>query len=154
MYDIRDILRKGIDITNRKKIEYEKLLENSGDVRMRILIGIFIRATQKDIDYYQRLIDNITDTIAETIDFGVFDKVSNLVNQFNRMIVKLDIKDRRELVSFALMQEKSTYALLVDIQGRMVTSNSASSIAYYVLLELIDEKRKFIEELEQMSNNK
>ena len=154
MYDIRDILRKAIDVTNRKKIEYEKLLENSGDVRMRILISVFIRATQKDIDYYQRLIDNITDTIAEAIDFGVFDKVSNLVNQFNRMIVKLDIKDRRELVSFALMQEKSTYALLVDIQGRMVTSNSASSIAYYVLLELIDEKRKFIEELEQMSNNK
>lgn len=154
MYDIRDILRKAIDVTNRKKIEYEKLLENSGDVRMRILIGVFIRATQKDIDYYQKLIDSITDSIAETIDFGVFDKVSNLVNQFNRMIVKLDIKDRRELVSFALMQEKSTYALLVDIQGRMVTSNSASSIAYYVLLELIDDKRKFIEELEQMSNNK
>ena len=154
MYDIRDILRKAIDVTNRKKIEYEKLLENSGDVRMRILIGVFIRATQKDIDYYQKLIDNITDTIAEAIDFGVFDKVSNLVNQFNRMIVKLDIKERRELVSFALMQEKSTYALLVDIQGRMVTSNSASSIAYYVLLELIDDKRKFIEELEQMSNSK
>ncbi len=154
MYDIRDILRKAIDVTNRKKIEYEKLLENSGDVRMRILIGVFIRATQKDIDYYQKLIDSITDSIAETIDFGVFDKVSNLMNQFNRMIVKLDIKDRRELVSFALNQEKSTYALLVDIQGRMVTSNSASSIAYYVLLELIDDKRKFIEELEQMSNSK
>jgi len=154
MYDIRDILRKAIDITNKKKNEYKKLQENSGDVRMRILVGVFIRTAQKDIDYYQRLIENITDVIAESIDFGVFDKVSNLVNQFSRTITVIDIKERKELVTYALMQEKATYALLVDIQGRMVTGNTASSIAYYVLLELIDEKRKFIEELEQMSNAK
>lgn len=150
MYDIRDILRKGLNINEKRLAEYKKLQENSGDVRMRILIGVFIRALEKDNQYYQKLIGSITDSIAETIDFGVFDKVSNLVNQFARTIVPIDIRERKALSIFILEQEKATYALLVDIQGRMVTSSSTTSIAYYVLLELIDEKRKFIEELALM----
>ncbi|HAS74501.1 MAG TPA: hypothetical protein DCS67_10180 [Clostridiales bacterium UBA8960] len=150
MYDIRDILRKGLMINQKKMEAYQKLQENSGDVRMRILIGVFIRALEKDVLYLQKLIDSITDSIAETIDFGVFDKVSNLVNQFSRTIVPIDIKERRALSLFVLDQEKASYALLVDIQGRMVTSSTTTSIAYYVLLELIDEKRKFIEELSLM----
>lgn len=150
MYDIRDILRKGLIINDKRLAEYKKLQDNSGDVRMRILIGVFIRALEKDNLYYQKLIDSITDSIAETIDFGVFDKVSNLVNQFARTIVPINIRERKALSVFILEQEKATYALLVDIQGRMVTSSSTTSIAYYVLLELIDEKRKFIKELSLM----
>jgi len=34
----------------------------------------------------------------------------------------------------------------------MVTSRSSVSIAYYVLLELIDDKRAYIEELSKMAN--
>jgi hypothetical protein len=33
----------------------------------------------------------------------------------------------------------------------MVSNDSPASIAYYVLLEIIDVKRSFIEELEKMS---
>ena len=150
MYDIRDILRKAIEITEKKKAEYKKLLENSGDVRMRLLIGVFIRRADKDILYYRKISDNITDSIAEGIDFGIFDKISSLVNQFARTIMPIQITDRKQLMVYALNQEKATYALLVDIQGRMVINDTATSIAYYVFLEIIDEKRKFIEELEQM----
>lgn len=151
MYDIRDILRKGIAITEKKKNEYVKLQENSGDIRLRLLIGVFIREFEKDIVYYNRLVDNITDSIAEGIDFWVFDKISSLVNQFSRIITPINISDRKELVAYVLEQEKATYALLVDIQGRMVSNDSPASIAYYVLLEIIDVKRSFIEELEKMS---
>lgn len=151
MYDIRDVLRKGIAITEKKKNEYVKLQENSGDIRLRLLIGVFIRAFEKDIVYYNRLVDNITDSIAEGIDFWVFDKISSLVNQFSRIIMPINITDRKELVAYVLEQEKATYALLVDIQGRMVSNDSPASIAYYVLLEIIDVKRSFIEELEKMS---
>ncbi len=150
MYDIRDILRKGIDITEKRKQQFKQLQENSGDIRMRILIGVFIKEINRDITYYQRLTESITDVLAETIDFGVFDKISSLVNQFSRTILPLSITDRRELVRFVIDQEKATYALLVDIQGRMVVSSSTVSIAYYVLLEIIDEKRQYIEELERM----
>ena len=90
MYDIRDILRKVINIATKIKGEYKKLQENSGDMRMRILIGVFIRSLDKDISYYEKLIDNLTDSIAETIDFDVFDKISSLVNQFTRTIGPLN----------------------------------------------------------------
>ncbi|MDH8678039.1 hypothetical protein QE109_07760 [Fusibacter bizertensis] len=151
MYDIRDILRKGIDITKKIKAEYKKLQENSGDMRMRILIGVFIRSADRDISYYEQLVENLTDSIAEAIDFGVFDKISSLVNQFARTIGPINITERKPLVEYALSQQKSLYALLVDIQGRMVTGNEETSIAYYVLTDLIEEKRRFILELEQMS---
>ncbi len=150
MYDIRDILRKGLDITEKRKQQFRQLQENSGDIRMRILIGVFIKEINRDITYYQRLTESISDVLAETIDFGVFDKISSLVNQFSRTILPLSITDRRELVRFVIDQEKATYALLVGIQGRMVVSSSTVSIAYYVLLEIIDEKRQYIEELERM----
>lgn len=150
MYDIRDILRKAIDITEKKKSAYLRLQENSGDIRMRLLIGVLIRSANKDIGHYKKIMENITDAIAETIDFSVFDKISSLVNQFARTITPIHITERKVLMEYALNQEKAIYALLVDIQGRMVVSDTTTSIAYYVLLEIIDDKRKFIEELETM----
>lgn len=152
MYDIRDVLRKGVAVTEKKRQEYLKLQENIGDLRMRILIGVFIKEINRDISNINRLIDSITDSIAESIEFDVFDKISSLVNQFTRTIAPIDIKERKPLVRYILEQEKATYALLVDIQGRMVTSRSSVSIAYYVLLELIDDKRAYIEELSKMAN--
>lgn len=150
MYDIRDIIEKCITLTEKIKKEYIRLQEDSGDMRMRILIGVFIRSANNDIAYYNRVKGTLTDEIAEKIDFGVFDKISNLVNQFARTIVPITIFERRPLVNYALSQQKSLYALLVDIQGRMVSGEEETSIAYYVLTELIQEKFKFINELEQM----
>lgn len=150
MYDIRDILSKGVMISEKKKEAYLKLQENSGDIRMRTLVGVFIRESDKDIAYIIRMIENISDQMAEGIDFSVFDKVSSLVNQFSRTIVPIKITDRKALVNHVLEQEKATYALLIDIQGRLVTSSSPMTVAYYALLELIEEKSRYIEELKRM----
>ena len=151
MYDIRDILSKGIMINEKKKEKYLKLQENSGDIRIRTLLGVFIRESVKEIAYINRMKENITDQMAEAIDFSVFDKVSSLVNQFSRTIVPVRITDRKVLLNHVLEQEKATYALLIDIQGRLVTSPSPMSVDYYALLELIEEKSRYIEELKRMT---
>ena len=78
MYDIRDILRKAIEIASKKRKVYQKLQDNSGDVRMRVLIGVFIKAMNSDISYYQRLIENVSDQMAIGLDFSTFDKISSL----------------------------------------------------------------------------
>lgn len=150
MYDIRDVLRKGIEIASKKRSVYQKLQDNSGDIRMRVLIGVFIKATNVDISYYQRLIDNVSDQMAIGLDFSTFDKISSLVNQFSRLITDITITDRKELVRYVLEQEKASYALMIDIQGRLVVTESSSSIAYYVYSELIHTKKHYIEELEAM----
>jgi hypothetical protein len=150
MYDIRDILRKAIEIASKKRAVYQKLQDNSGDVRMRVLIGVFIKAMNLDISYYQRLIDNVSDQMAIGLDFSTFDKISSLVNQFSRLILDINITDRKELVSYVLEQEKASYALMIDIQGRLVVTETSNSIAYYVFSELILNKKNYIEELEAM----
>lgn len=150
MYDIRDILRKAIEIASKKRAVYQKLQDNSGDVRMRVLIGVFIKAMNLDISYYQRLIDNVSDQMAVGLDFSTFDKISSLVNQFSRLILDINITDRKELVSYVLEQEKASYALMIDIQGRLVVTETSNSIAYYVFSELILNKKHYIEELEAM----
>ena len=150
MYDIRDILRKAIEIASKKRKVYQKLQDNSGDVRMRVLIGVFIKAMNSDISYYQRLIENVSDQMAIGLDFSTFDKISSLVNQFSRLITDISITDRKELVRYVLEQEKASYALMIDIQGRLVVTESSNSIAYYVFSELIYNKKHYIEELEAM----
>lgn len=150
MYDIRDVLRKGIDIAIRKRTMFEKLREDAGDLRLRMQLGVFIKAMDKDINYYETMIKNITDAMAEAIDFGVFDKISSLVNQFSRTILPPKITDRSVLLKYVIEQEKAALALLLDIQGRMVTEKAiAGTISYYVLLEAIEDKRKRIDELER-----
>lgn len=149
MYDVRDVLRKAIDITLRKREMFEQLKEDAGDIRIRMQISVFEKTMDTDIHYYETMIKNITDAMAENLDFAVFDKISFLVNQFTRTIVPPKLTDQKSMLRYFLEQEKAAYALLVDIQGRMVTDKRiAESIAYYVLLEAIEDKRKRIADLE------
>lgn len=152
MYDIRDVLQKGVHITTLQKETYEKAREDEADLGLRLIYNIMIKSALDDIEYYKRLISGIPDHMAESIDFAIYDKISSLVNQFSRTIVKPKTRDKKELVRFALDQEKALYALIIDIQGRMVTDESTSgTIAYYVLLEVIEEKKRLIDRFEQMS---
>ena len=149
MYDIRDVLTKGIEIASKKKKLYEHIRDNNGDVRVRTVANILIDAVNSDIVHYQMMIKNVTDEMAEDIDFGTYDKISSLVNQFSRLMIAPEIRDRRQLLDYSIEVEKALYALLIDIKGRLVTSDIiTSSISYYVLLEMIVDKESFIQKLE------
>lgn len=149
MYDIRDVLRKGIDVASKKRTIYEHIKEDNGDVRVRMMVQVMINQVDSDINHYQSMIQNISDEMAEDIDFGTYDKISSLVNQFSRILTTPQIRERKLFLEYAVELEKSIYALLVDIKGRLVTSELiANSISYYVLLEMIDAKEKLILELE------
>lgn len=151
MYDIRDVLNKGIDITQKRKQIFEKARDDLGDVRTRMVMNVLIKATENDITHYESLIKGITNEMAEDLDFAFYDKISSLVNQFSRTITGPTTSDRKELIKFAIEQENSVYALILDIQGRMVMDNeSYDNQAYRVLSEVIEEKRKLISQLENM----
>lgn len=135
-------------IAEKKQAVYGELRENSGDVRMRTLLGVFIRSLQKDIRYLNRLIESVSDASSEPFPFDVFDKISSLVNQFSRRVVSLNIRDRQALVLHAIEYEQSVYALYADIQGRMVSREAENALAYAVFLEVIEAKQRDIEKLE------
>ena len=95
MYDIRDVLRKGTEGASKKKGIYEKIKEDNGDIRVRMMVQVMISQVEQDILHYQSMIMNISDEMAEGIDFGTYDKISSLVNQFSRILTTPQIRDRR-----------------------------------------------------------
>ncbi|MBE0450325.1 MAG: hypothetical protein IBX70_05700 [Clostridia bacterium] len=151
MYDIRDVLKKGVEITNKRKQIFEKARDDQGDVRIRMVMNVLIKSTENDIAHYEHLIEGINDEMAEDLDFAFYDKISSLINQFSRTIVGPNTSDRKELIKFAIEQENSVYALILDIQGRLVMDNeSYDNQPYNILSEVIEEKRKLISQLENM----
>lgn len=149
MYDIRDVIEKAIQIAEVKKGLYMSFVENTLDVRYVASIKTLINYCNKDINAYNKILDHITDELAGEIAFGTFDKISTLVTQFKRQMVAPKVSDRKAFLHFALDMEKAIYALLIDIQGRLVyDGNIQDSIPYWVISEMIEQKKTLINSLE------
>lgn len=149
MYDIRDVIEKAIQVAEMKKKIYGSFLEQTEDVRFVVTVKTLIRYSARDINGYKKILDNITDELAGEIEFGTYDKISSLVNQFKRQLMAPSIKDQAEFIKYALELEKGVYALWVDIQGRIVyDGNIQESIPYWVLGEMIEQKKGLINSLE------
>lgn len=149
MYDIRDLLQKAITQTENRKISYGKLLENSPDPRMRILIQIMIARLDQDIAFYKKLMTEIDVNAIEPIDFAVYDTIASLINQFARRMIVPKSKTRKEFVQFVTEVEQSVYALMVDIQGRLAQAEGRTDgITYKILSKVILHKSLRIKELE------
>lgn len=149
MYDIRDLLNKAITLTEKRKGTYSKLLENTPDPRMRVLIQIMISRLDQDVHFYKRLLEDIGTGDIEPIDFAVYDTISSLINQFSRGLVTPKAKSKKEFVLFVIEMEKSVYALMMDIQGRLAQAEGRTdSITYGILSKAILHKSFRIQELE------
>jgi hypothetical protein len=148
MYDIRDVVQKAIGLSERKRALYAQQSAQVDDPGLQLIIRVIVKQVDEDIAHYQAIIANITDEMADAIDFGTYDKVSSLVNQFSGVMAAPAIATKHEFMSFVITLEERLYALLVDIQGRMVVNEMvASSVSYYVLSELIEEKAAFVAQL-------
>lgn len=149
MYDIRDLLDKAISITKQKKIIYEKIEFPPDDRPLQSLLHVMTLSAQKDLIFYQNLRESIHEDAAQEIDFAAYDMISSLINQFIRGFTVPQIKTRQELIAFSLNFEKSLYALMVDIQGRLVQAEGQNTITYRTLSQMIQRKKKNISNLEQ-----
>lgn len=148
MYDIRDVIKKACQLCDIRLAYLNKARENAGDIRMRMVIGIFVRSIEKEKQYYQKLLATSSEQIEEPIGFDIYDKISFLVNQFSHRLKSSEILDRKAFVKYEIEQEKALYALLVDIQGRIVIDKySTSTKAYLIMQEIINEKNKKILDL-------
>lgn len=152
MYDIRDLLDKAVAITDKKIGLYEQLLTTTTEVQLKALIRVMIHSAQRDKHYYLGLKAPISDADAQEIDFGTYDMIASLINQFTRNFQPPQIQSCTELVQFALNFEKSLYALMVDIQGRLVHSEGLSaSITYRTLGKMVHQKSSVITTLEHFA---
>lgn len=150
MYDVRDLIKKAIAIAEKKKRLLLGILENTADPRLRILIQVMINMVEKDIQFYLTVNQEIEGQPLDPIDFGVYDTIASLVNQFGRGLIGRKIKTRQEMVIFSVEIEKSVLALMLDIQGRLAQAEGGGhSTTYVVIGKAIDQKKRTIENLER-----
>lgn len=142
-YDIRDVIDKAIDVASKRKELYLSLMDNIPDKRVRFVINTLLIQVDKDINEFYEIKGLITDDIADEIEFDIYDKISSLVYQFNRMLIKPNIRSSDEILHFALDVEEKTYALFVDIQGRLTREADISDTQAYIgLSKIIELKEK------------
>ncbi len=149
MYDIRDILNKAIAITLKRKEVYGKVLENTPDPRLRIMIQIMISRLDQDVNYYENIIKELNLGEIEPIDFGIYDTIASLINQFVRTLTVPKCKNKKEFLNYVIQGESAVLALAMDIQGRLTQAEGRTdSQAYLILSKAILHKRFKIQELE------
>lgn len=154
-YDIRDIIVKAVNLALKRRELYISLLDINPNIRVRTVINTLLIQVEKDIKQLEDLKESISDTIAEEIDFDIYDKISSLIYQFNNSLVNPKIRSLEEVLEFSLKLEESVYALFKDIQGRLVKDNSLiETQAYLILEEMIRLKEVNIESIKHFVKSK
>ena len=150
-YNVADIINKAIKIALRRRTIYEKIGQEKYDIlSIKIISTVLIKEVDRTIEYYEALLKEINDVEFEEIDFSIYDKMSFLINDFNKRIDIAEINNVREYLTFSLSLEKSLYSLLIDIQGRFVTNTSdIHTETYRILSDIIDNKTKHIAMIEK-----
>jgi hypothetical protein len=150
-YNIIDVVDKAINIANRKKAIYEDISKNnSNNPSIKMLSKVLIKEVDQTIKYYETYKKEVGSVEFEEIDFGVYDKMSFLINEFNKKIYIPEIHNNKSFLSFSLNLEKGIYALLIDLQGRFVQNTSdLHTKTYEILSDMIKNKVKHIDTLEK-----
>lgn len=150
-YTVIDILNKAILIQN-KEIEIFKSIahENNNIKVIKLLSKILIDKTNKIINYFTELEDNISKkNHIEELDIMTYDKISFLINEFNNRIYLPSITCPKEYLLFTRDLTKDMYSLFIDIQGRLVNNScSNSQFTYSILSEIILCINEYIKDLE------
>ncbi len=149
-YNIIDLIDKAITITIRRRAIYEDIVNDKYvSPRIEIMSKVFIKETNETILYYKKLKSEIADKNPEDINFGIYDKMSFLINEFNKKTYITKTTNVREYLKFSLDLERDTFSLLLDLQGRFVKNeDDIRSKTYKILSRIIENKTKQIEMLE------
>ncbi|MGE5627519.1 MAG: hypothetical protein ACM3X7_05295 [Solirubrobacterales bacterium] len=150
-YNIVDIIDKSINIAKRIKKEYEIIGKEKGDIdSIKIMSIVLAKDADKMISYYEKLKKSIIHEELEDIAFDVYDKISFLINEFNKKNYNPEIHNGHDYLEFRITQEKDLLSLLIDIQGRFVRNkNDVNTKTYKILSEIIENKKKHIKNLEK-----
>ncbi|EGW36292.1 hypothetical protein [Desulfosporosinus sp. OT] len=150
-YNVADIIDKAIDISIRRRKIHENIGQEKCDIlSIKIMSNVLIKEMDRTIEYYEALLKEINEKEFEEIDFSIYDKMSFLINNFNKRIAVVEITNVREYLNFSLGLEQSVYSLLMDIQGRFVkNTNDIYTKTYRILSDIIDNKAKHIAMLEK-----
>jgi len=111
-YNIADIFDKTVTISIRRRTLYENIVQEKYDtLSIKIISKVLVKEVDRTIEYYEELLKEINnDAEFEEIDFSIYDKMSFLINDFNKRIDTAEINNVKEYLTFSLVL-KSLYIL-------------------------------------------
>ena len=132
----------------RKKVIYENIRQRKCDSpSIEIMSKVLEKEIDRTIKYYEELKNEVE---LEEIDFYIYDKISFLINEFNKKIYTTEINNINDYLKFSLGLEKDEKSLLIDIQGRFVNNTcDIDTKTYKILSDMISNKENLITMLEK-----
>lgn len=153
-YNIIDIIDKVIKINQDRIKIYKEYLEeiNISEIyhktRYLIIIRAILKSIEKENEYYRGLKNKDLNLENQDINILVYDKISFLMEEFKNSMNGCTCCELKDLIPCFIDMEKRMLALLINIQGRLVIeTKDTESLAYVILGEMIEERRKVIEKL-------
>ncbi|AKA69228.1 hypothetical protein [Clostridium scatologenes] len=152
-YNVIDLIDKAINIAIKEKTLYENIGKEKCNIpSIKIMSKILMQEVDKNIQYNECLKKEVGDLNPDEIDFGIYDKMSFLINEFNKKVYVAKIINTREYLKFSLGFQKDVYSLLIDLQGRFVKSaHDTDTKTYEILSNMINNKANHIAILEKIS---
>ncbi|MDP4178989.1 MAG: hypothetical protein Q8900_11700 [Bacillota bacterium] len=149
-YNIIDIIDKAINIAINRKNIYEGISkEKSNASSLKIISKALVKETEKTIQYYISLKNELSHQLLDEIDFSIYDKMSFLINEFNKKKYLMEINNPQEFFMFSYSIERDLHSLFVDIQGRFVKdTDDMKKKTYEILSDLITQKAEIILQIE------
>lgn len=151
-YNVIDVINKATNIAIRKKAIYESMGQRKCDIpSIEIISKVLAKEIDKTIMYYEKLKNKVSDVKFEEIDFYIYDKISFLIDEFNKKIYVTEINNIKEYLKYSLALEKDGKSLLIDVQGRFVKNSSdIHTKTYKILSDMINNKENLITMLEKV----
>lgn len=141
-YNTLDLIDKAIMLAEKRKNIYYGIYDRSENKQDQLVIKVLIRLTMKDVDRYVELKSALEKDPIEDIDFLVYDSAANLINNFVKSFLEPNINSLSDLLEFAISVEEKTYALFIDIQGRIYQNEKKDDSQVYVALNKLIERKK------------
>ncbi|MBU3100095.1 MULTISPECIES: hypothetical protein [Clostridium] len=151
-YNVIDLINKSINIAIRKKDIYESIGQIKCDIPfIETMSKVLAKEISNSINYYEELKSAVSESNTEEIDFYIYDKMSFLIDEFNKKICATDINNIKEYLKFSLNLERDAKSLLMDIQGRFLRDASdINTKTYKTLSDMIINKEKLVTSLEKI----
>jgi hypothetical protein len=150
-YNIIDVIEKAINIEKKGKIQIQReIAENEIIPAIKLISKILCNEIDETIRYYENLKEEVKNIEAEEIDIRTYDKISFLINEFNKRIYQINVVSVRNFLKSLLDLSKDKYSLFIDIQGRLVNnSGNAKTKTYDVLSKIIKKMQNQINDIEK-----
>ncbi len=144
-YTLSDLIQKLIDIEKDFFNIYVILEEKSNNKSSTIyaVIKVIKKREKNHIKYYEKLKDDLTNELNESIEFYLYDKISKLLSEFKLYIHLPEIKSVQDLIKYTVEFKRDNIGLLLDIQGRLLEKmDDVNNNVYRILSQIIKDEEK------------